>query len=176
MKVKLFMKNIIEEARDFAIKKHNGQKYGEHDYVYHLDRVFKIAEEFNLDDRYKVAAYLHDVIEDTKTTKEEIKEKFGVWMSEVVDAVSGFGENRKERKANMIAKIKNFEDSINLKMIDRLANMRECYLNKNEKLLNMYIKEIDDYEEIFSVGNKELFNAIKMFKNSVVENKKLKFK
>lgn len=174
--VDLFYKNIIIEARDFAKIKHGEQKYGEHDYVYHLDNVYKIAQEFNLEFKYLIAAYLHDVLEDTITTKEELKEKFGIWISEVVWAVSGFGDGRKARKADMLAKIEVFQDAILLKMIDRLANMREASKNGEAKLLQMYVDEIKDYDHLFSKGNKDIYYEIKLFKDSELLVKKAKNK
>ena len=58
--ISLFYKNIIAEAKEFAKIKHNGQKYCDKDYIYHLDSVYNIGIEFNLDFRYLVAAYLPD--------------------------------------------------------------------------------------------------------------------
>lgn len=174
--VDLFYKNVINEARDFAILKHGSQKYGQHDYIYHLDSVYNTALEFNLDFKYLIAAYLHDIIEDTKTTREEIELKFGSWIASAVYAVSGFGEGRKARKINMLAKMKNFEEAINLKMIDRLANMRESLKNKDVKLFKMYVDELDDYNELFSKGNKDIYYELQMFKFDPIlkEKKKLK--
>lgn len=174
--ISLFYKNIIVEAKEFAKIKHNGQKYGEKDYIYHLDSVYNIGIEFNLDFRYLVAAYLHDTMEDTDTKKIELKNKFGDWIANAVYAVSGFGEGRKARKQNVIEKIKLFEEAIDLKMIDRLANMRESSKNKNIKLLKMYVDEIDDYDSLFIKGNKYIYNEIKLFRYDILLDKTKKCK
>ena len=69
-----------------------------------------------------------------------------------------------------------FEEAIDLKMIDRLANMREASKNKNIKLLKMYVDEIDDYDSLFTKGNKDIYNEIKLFRYDIllVKTKKCK--
>ena len=171
--IDLFYKNLIAEARDFAILKHGNQKYGEHDYIYHLDNVYKTAIEFNLDFKYLIAAYLHDTIEDTETTKEEVEIKFGSWMASAVYTVSGFGEGRKARKLDVLSKLAIFEEAIDLKMIDRLSNMREALKNKDVKLFKMYVNELDDYNELFLKGNKDIYYELQMFKfDPILKDKK----
>lgn len=156
------MKNKVLEARKFAIEKHADQKYGNHPYSYHLDMVYAIVCEANLGEDYEVAAYLHDSLEDTQTTKEEIKEKFGGHVAEMVCSVTGVGANRKEKKLNMIKKLEEFNPGINLKMADRLANMCQCK-EDNQKKFDMYVKELNDYAELFSKGNEFLLTKLEMF-------------
>lgn len=186
VKINDFFKHIEDNVREFAIIKHGDQKYGDKDYVYHLDKVKEAVDEFGLDARYKIVAYLHDIYEDVKslngesieTTREslykEVKNKYGEWVHEMIFAVSGFGSNRKERKENMIEKLKHNLEAINLKMLDRLVNMRECVNSGNEKLLKMYVSEIDDYHDLFSKGNKDIYLKILEFKDLLSETKKTK--
>ena len=103
------------DARAFAIEAHKSQMYGDKAYVHHLDDVFSVLELF-----YKksimygegdsgdlfVSAYLHDVVEDTHVTLDEISNKFGDKVAALVWAVSdGEGKNRAERKAIAYKKI-----------------------------------------------------------------------
>lgn len=78
-------------ARDFALSAHADQKYGEHPYSYHLQMVFdntvKILDELsdynvlssNLEffDECCLTAWLHDTVEDTTVTPEDISANFG---------------------------------------------------------------------------------------------------
>jgi len=62
-------------ARDFAIQAHGDQKYGTKPYVYHLDQVAAICctIKFHYDsETLRTAAFLHDVLEDTKVTHAEL--------------------------------------------------------------------------------------------------------
>lgn len=151
----------VKQARDFAIERHGTQAYGDKPYIYHLDMVYQIALDAGLDEDYLIAAYLHDTIEDTKTTKEELAKLFGENVANLVDAVSGTGATRKEKKESMIKKLQAFPKAINLKMIDRLANMRESV--NMPKLLKMYINELPDYLPLFEEGNSYLHQELKGF-------------
>ena len=66
------MKN---KARIFAIAAHGGQKYGNYPYSVHLDAVAKIADEYG--EKAAVIAYLHDVVEDTFVSINDIEKEFG---------------------------------------------------------------------------------------------------
>lgn len=150
---------LVQLAREYAIEHHQKQMYGEKPYVFHLDQVYDITIQFDLGLEYQIAAYLHDIIEDTDVTKKEIENKFGIHISEMVFAVSGFGSNRKERQQDIKIKMLSYQPSINLKMADRLANMLHSQLNK-PKLYELYCKEHLELEEIFKQGNSLLFSQL----------------
>lgn len=157
--------NQLSTIREIAIQAHSHQSYGEHHYSYHLDMVAEIAREFALDNNYIAAAYLHDMIEDCNVDKNYIENISNSHISNMVWAVSGNGNNRKEKKLDMLEKIKKYPSSINLKMIDRLANMRECSKN-NPKKLNMYIKELNDYLPLFQLGDSQLYQEFFKYTNN----------
>ena len=159
----------VKSARDYAVKKHADQKYGEHPYSFHLDSVYNIVVEMQLGEDYEIAAFLHDVLEDTETTKEEIEQEFGTHIANLVDAVSGFGATRHERHEDMKRKIVQYPLAINLKMSDRLANLRSSKINI-PKLFLTYRKEHDSLISIFSQGNALLFEAME----EILEIKKIK--
>lgn len=151
---------LIELARNVAIEEHAEQLYGDKPYVYHLDLVYEKLKFFPIE--YRLAAFLHDVIEDSKNVekaKEKIKSLFGEKVYNLVNAVSGVGENRKERKESMLKKIIAYPEAIDLKMADRLVNIEESKKN-NPRLYEMYKKEHADYDALFSKGNKELYHMI----------------
>jgi (p)ppGpp synthase/HD superfamily hydrolase len=64
-----------QKARTWAISQHGNQKYGEHPYSVHLDAVANIAKPFG--ELAEVVAYLHDVVEDTDVTIEQVSAEFG---------------------------------------------------------------------------------------------------
>ena len=133
-----------EKARTFAIERHGDQKYGAEPYSLHLDEVAKIASEYGND--AVVIAYLHDVVEDTSTTLEEIESHFGLQISQCVGILTDEpGANRKERKSKTYNKMANVTGELELALIvkaaDRLANLRACVAQKNIRLLEMYKKE-----------------------------------
>lgn len=149
----------IKEIRDWAISLHGDQKYGNKNYIYHLDLVYELAKEMGMDDDYLVAAYLHDTLEDTNLTKEELFHKTNAKVLNLVWAVTGVGENRQERKNSMLEKLAVYPEAIDLKMLDRYINIKISKL-ENEKLFKMYVKEMDSYSSLFSLGNQKLYNMI----------------
>ena len=80
---------IIEEAYDFALAAHEGQKRlsGE-PYVEHPINTALFLANLNLDATTLAAALLHDVIEDTDVSYEDIQQKFGPEVGHLVDGVT----------------------------------------------------------------------------------------
>jgi (p)ppGpp synthase/HD superfamily hydrolase len=138
----------IEEkvARDFAVRAHGDQRYGVDPYVVHLDEVHDIAVEFGLPTEYRVAAFLHDTIEDTGTTVALIEAGFGIDIAQLVVTVSGFGPNRRARIADAEIKMVAHPRGVPLKLCDRIANGRACLRQQSPvKLLAMYTREYPDF-------------------------------
>lgn len=135
---------MIDRARQFAVERHGEQKYGDLPYWVHLDRVAAIARDYGTD--AVVVAYLHDVVEDTVTTLDEIAVEFGHFVSRCVEIVTDEpGANRRERKARTYRKMARVDGELELALIvkaaDRLANLRACTAEDNRRLLAVYRRE-----------------------------------
>jgi guanosine-3',5'-bis(diphosphate) 3'-pyrophosphohydrolase len=123
----------IEQAYEVARSAHSGQfrKSGE-PYITHPLAVAKVLAEWHLDPQALMAALLHDVVEDTPTTKTEIARRFGKAVAELVDGVSKI--DRIEFATLQHAQAENFRKMllamardvrvILIKLADRLHNMR----------------------------------------------------
>ena len=138
--------SLIEKAKNFAIQAHGSQKYGEHPYSYHLGKVAEIVKAYS--EEIQATAWLHDVIEDTPITLDEISSEFGFIISEAVALLSDQpGDNRKERKQKTYALLSQVDTNSNqaialiVKAADRLANLRECLKTQHKRLLDVYIDE-----------------------------------
>jgi guanosine-3',5'-bis(diphosphate) 3'-pyrophosphohydrolase len=144
-------------AKEFALKSHKGQTYGTRDYSFHLEAVALIAKEFKLDEKIIAACWLHDTIEDCKVTFQDIKNVCGEEIAEIVYCVTDeLGRNRKERKIKTYPKIKSNNDALCVKLCDRIANMQQSFLDHNENLLEMYIKEHKEFKKaLFSDNSTE---------------------
>src|ERR1700758_2280034 len=94
----------VRRAYEFGARMHRGQnrESGE-PYIYHPLAAARVLAEMRLDSTTLCAAILHDVIEDTPTSKEQIEAEFGRDVAELVDGVSKFqrveGMSRAERQA-----------------------------------------------------------------------------
>jgi len=146
-----FEMNLVPtEAKTYAKIKHEGQKYGEKPYTYHLGMTVDILKEFHLDNDPEIiaAAWLHDVVEDTDATKEGITLLFGENVADIVYRVTDEpGNNRKERKANTYPKIKGHFGATVVKLADRLANWRAGTVANSKNFQKMYKKEMKSFYE-----------------------------
>ena len=133
--------NTIEKAREFAARCHGVQLYGKVPYIKHLEDVYRIAKSITTNENIHIAAFLHDVIEDTKCTYQDVVAKFGKEVAELVYAVTDeIGRNRVERKEKTYPKIAESADAITLKICDRLANFEAAHDNNYNKY-EMYSEE-----------------------------------
>lgn len=134
----------LQRARAFAVKAHDKQMYGDKPYVFHLDQVAALLENYGED--AQVIGYLHDAVEDTSVTVKQVAKSFGGFVAECVDLVSDPpGPDRKSRKAKTYARLAKVKRKAQLALIvkaaDRLANVRMCVKEKNRKLLRVYQQE-----------------------------------
>ncbi|MBU6174511.1 MAG: HD domain-containing protein [Planctomycetes bacterium] len=136
----------IQVARDFAIRAHGSQQYGHQPYVYHLDSVAELLISFG--EEAIIAAYLHDTVEDTETTLEDIRVMFGEDSAACVHLLTDEpGENRKARKAKTNEKLSKTSNTLALtvKAADRLANLQEASQDPASGKLEMYRREHDAF-------------------------------
>ena len=135
----------IERALMVAEKAHANQTYDIYPYMYHIRMVVSIAEELGCDESIIISCALHDVLEDTELSYNDIKKAFGKEVAEIVYAVTDeLGRNRKERKSKTYPKIKANWKATVVKICDRIANINHSKFF-NDSMLNVYKKENDDF-------------------------------
>jgi (p)ppGpp synthase/HD superfamily hydrolase len=145
--------NQIYKAIAFAAERHGEQKYGTVPYWHHLIQVNEVVSKFYylkaLPTQFQIAIWLHDVVEDTNTTIEEIDDEFMEGVADYVNAVTGVGKNRKARNESVYKKLNAFGSALGLKLADRIANTENCIKN-NPDLLKMYRKEYPSFKSALS--------------------------
>ena len=123
----------LEKAFEFARKLHSGQyRVSEEPYIIHPMEVVKILVGLRADKHTLMAGFLHDILEDTETKPEEIKELFGEDVLNLVQGVTKLGKlqfkSTEERQAEnfrrMLIAMASDVRIILLKLADRLHNMR----------------------------------------------------
>lgn len=136
----------VEKAFLFAEKLHEGQyRISEEPYIIHPVEVAKILVNLKVDSHTLIAAFLHDILEDTDTKPEEIKELFGEDVLNLVQGVTKLGKlqfkSNEERQAENFRRLfiamANDIRVIFLKLADRLHNMRTLNFmaaNKQQKI------------------------------------------
>ena len=115
------MEDIVKKAKDFATKKHEGQidDMGK-PAIGHPIQAAEILACVTDDENLLAAAFLHDTIEDTATTYEELVKEFNKDVADLVNEVSHEGE--KDNWGFYFPRLKT-QRGIMLKFADRLSNL-----------------------------------------------------
>ena len=164
----LRLKEMHKDVIRFALTKHeyeNNQRYGVLPYSYHLRKVRGVLKRFGFGPKDSIfglklgtAAWLHDVIEDTDATFEEISELFGKDIANIVIGVTKMdketGKTAEEMLRLTYARTKANKGSRILKLADRIANVEEGILDlfagKKSKV-QKYFSEFPIFKELLYV-------------------------
>ena len=135
-------REVLMEAYNYAEEMHRGQKRASGEpYFTHPCAVAEILVDLGLDTPSVAAAFLHDVIEDTAATEDDILRKFGKEIMTLVDGVTKLDKinyhTHEEEDAENFRKIfvamANDVRVIIIKLADRLHNMRSLNFLSNER-------------------------------------------
>ena len=147
-KVKVRAKIEYSAAGAFALERHGEQdhgclKIGDHlrDVVDHARKHYDPHVNIREIDEVLAAAWLHDIIEDTETTLDEISERFGDSVEEVVSLLTDKGgRNRMERHLRTYHAIRQDNDATLIKLCDRRHNHARS-IKHGEHWMAMYRDE-----------------------------------
>ena len=144
----------VREAYDYAEAHHEGQKRNSgEDYIVHPFNVALILAEMNMDVSTIIAGLLHDTIEDTDVTYDDVKERFGEEVAILVEGVTKLKmltyQTKQEKQAENIRKMvlamaKDIRVVI-VKFADRLHNMRTLEYMTPEKKHDKALETIEIY-------------------------------
>ena len=161
---------LIDKAKIFAEVAHAGQtrKYSNDPYITHPIRVSEIISHNQGSDEMIAAALLHDVVEDTPVTHDEILDKFGANVSDLVfgltDVDLSMG-NRKTRKALdrdriasssadvQLIKLADFIDNTS-SIVQNDPNFAKLYLQEKSQMLDVMDKVKD--HPLFRIANSQI--------------------
>lgn len=133
--------NQLEKALLVAEKAHGNQSYDIYPYMYHIRQAVSIGKELGYSDSILVALALHDTLEDTELSFNDLSREFGAEVAEIVFCVTDeLGRNRKERKEKTYPKIKGNWKATVVKICDRIANVSHSK-GRNNRLYVMYAQE-----------------------------------
>jgi (p)ppGpp synthase/HD superfamily hydrolase len=159
--------NLQQEQIQWCIDKHKETNHYYDTYLpyeFHLRMVSKVAEDFinlipdsndgntSLRNDILLACYGHDLIEDTRVSYNDCKNKLGIYVADIIYAVSNEkGKNRAERANDKYYQgIRETEGASFVKICDRIANIQyskmtgsemfEMYQKENSKFINSVLK------------------------------------
>lgn len=154
-------RDMEEEALEFATKAHGDQqrKYNEEAYIEHPKRVAQIVRSVPHTPEMISAAYLHDVVEDTPVSIEDIERKFGRKVAKLVHELTDeFVKenyqhlNRKQRKEKEVERqAKMSREAKTIKLADVIDNTRDIVKN-DRNFARRYVPEMEALTEALQGG------------------------
>lgn len=156
-RVRAYAPNVDEDrlnrAYVYTVQMHGGQKRASGDpYFSHPVEVAGLMTDLRMDEETIITALLHDTVEDTLTTIEDIEAKFGSEVAQLVDGVTKLSkieaQTEDERAAENLRKfllaISNDIRVLLVKLADRLHNMRTLHFIKSPEKRRRIAKETMD--------------------------------
>lgn len=149
--------NLIRKAYVYCAKVHQGQtRLSGEPYIIHPLEVAGLLAKLKLDVPSIVTGFLHDTIEDTLTTTEELAEMFDPEVAALVDGVTKISkihfktkeENQAENFRKMLLAMSNDIRVILVKLADRLHNMRTLQFQPDTKQRSISRETMDIYAPI----------------------------
>jgi guanosine-3',5'-bis(diphosphate) 3'-pyrophosphohydrolase len=150
----------IHEALNYAVQAHSLQlRASGEPYIIHPTAVAEIVASWGLDHEAVMAALLHDVVEDTDTTIEELAERFGPKVAELVDGVTKLRLSASPRPAADSVRLEASNENLRklllatakdyrvilIKLADRLHNMRTLQYLPAEKRVSIARESLEVY-------------------------------
>ena len=158
------MEEKLQEAIEFATEAHGDQKrkYTGEPYITHPIAVMEIVREVPHTEEMLMAAVLHDTVEDTPVTIEDIKTKFGTKVAELVDGLTDVSRpehgNRKTRKALDRAHLaKQNAEVQTIKLADLIHNTMSIGLY-DPHFYKVYKEEKIKILDVLKLGNQTLMH------------------
>jgi GTP diphosphokinase / guanosine-3',5'-bis(diphosphate) 3'-diphosphatase len=145
---------LLRKAWEFTVKNHEGQMRASGEpYVIHPLEVAEVLAEMKMDASSIAAGFLHDSVEDTPATSEEIAAEFGEQVAHIVEGVTKIDKiqfaNREDRQAENVRKMLLAMVSdvrvVLIKLADRLHNMRTLEHLKPERQEAIARETLDIY-------------------------------
>ncbi|HEX7152350.1 MAG TPA: bifunctional (p)ppGpp synthetase/guanosine-3',5'-bis(diphosphate) 3'-pyrophosphohydrolase [Thermoanaerobaculia bacterium] len=152
-----FDEELLQRAYIFSAREHRGQvRSSGEPYLVHPLNVAYILADMRLDETSIAVGLLHDVIEDTLTTKETLHEVFGAEVAELVDGLTKISRyayvSKEEQQAEtfrkmLLAMVSDLRVVL-VKLADRLHNMRTLQFLPEEKRLSVAKETMEIYAPI----------------------------
>lgn len=161
---------MIQEAAEFAEKAHAGiyRKGGKIPYFCHLKETALLVAQMTEDETVIAAAYLHDVLEDTEVTGEEIEKQFGL---RILNLVAEESENKsltwRQRKEATLQHLSRADRTVKiLALADKLSNMRSTaqdYMIIGDEIWKRFNDRERDHHRWYYHGLVEVLEDLREF-------------
>ena len=157
--------DLIQRAKDFAVRAHTSivhlRKYTKAPYATHLENVSGLVASVTRDPETIAAAWLHDVVEDTPVTIEDLEREFGRAVAGMVESLTdvsrpsdGNRAARKEKDRTHLATASPAAKTV--KLADLIDNCRDICRN-DQRFAPVYLEEMEGLLEVLKDGDPVLY-------------------
>ena len=171
------MSDLVDRARVYATEAHqrinHRRKYNNEPYHVHLSAVAKLVATVTDDDEMVAAAWLHDTVEDTQATLEDIEAEFGVHVAELVEELTdvskpGDGNRVQRKQIDRIHLAQASKQSKTVKLADLIDNCKDI-TRHDPRFAQVYLTEMNSLLDVLQGGDEQLYRRAEKIHAKSVE-------
>ncbi len=171
------MSDLVDRARVYATEAHqrinHRRKYNNEPYHVHLSAVAKLVASVTDDEEMVAAAWLHDTVEDTQATLEDVEAEFGVQVSELVEELTdvskpGDGNRVRRKQIDRMHLAQASKRAKTVKLADLIDNCKDI-TRHDPRFAQVYLTEMNSLLDVLQGGNEQLYRRAEKIHASSVE-------
>ena len=156
---------LVDRARVYATEAHqrinHRRKYNNEPYHVHLSAVAKLVSSVTDDESMIAAAWLHDTVEDTQATLEDIEETFGMPVAELVEELTdvskpGDGNRVTRKRIDRLHLSQASKRAKTVKLADLIDNCKDI-TRHDPRFAQVYLEEMNELLDVLTNGDPQLF-------------------
>ena len=171
------MSDLVDRARVYATEAHqrinHRRKYNNEPYHVHLSAVAKLVASVTDDEEMVAAAWLHDTVEDTQATLEDVEAEFGVQVAEIVEELTdvskpGDGNRVRRKQIDRMHLAQASKRAKTVKLADLIDNCKDI-TRHDPRFAQVYLAEMNSLLDVLQGGNEQLYKRAEKIHATSVE-------
>jgi hypothetical protein len=171
------MSDLVDRARVYATEAHqrinHRRKYNNEPYHVHLSAVAKLVASVTGDEEMVAAAWLHDTVEDTQATLEDVEAEFGVQVAEIVEELTdvskpGDGNRVQRKQIDRMHLAQASKRAKTVKLADLIDNCKDI-TRHDPRFAQVYLAEMNSLLDVLQGGNEQLYKRAEKIHATSVE-------
>lgn len=171
------MSDLVDRARVYATEAHqrinHRRKYNNEPYHVHLSAVAKLVASVTDDEEMVAAAWLHDTVEDTQATKEDVEAEFGMQVAELVEELTdvskpGDGNRVRRKQIDRMHLAQASKRAKTVKLADLIDNCKDI-TRHDPRFAQVYLAEMNSLLDVLQGGNEQLYRRAEKIHATSVE-------
>jgi len=171
------MNDLVDRARIYATEAHqrinHRRKYNNEPYHVHLSAVAKLVASVTDDTEMVAAAWLHDTVEDTQATLEDIEAEFGMPVAELVEELTdvskpGDGNRVRRKQIDLMHLAQASARAKTVKLADLIDNCKDI-TRHDPRFAQVYLYEMNELLDVLQGGDAQLYRRAEKIHAKSVE-------